>query len=251
MELYQTNLLLNPPPPPPPPFFPHALFQIPESVDINSSAKPVPVLIEERRYQDYKRKIWTFKCNPPTLIIIQDTTAQELDFVKCLLRSTMNDVINFDTVEVSRIWNRKLYSKFSRKQKSFRNGNDPKVMFRGTQRTPTIYTYTAQDGYGHPANSDFGDGIYFAEDAKYAAKYAYEDKKTGKKELTLALILSGDTNTEGNIDYINPKTHRPYDSCMKNKICSIDEGLTSICCATRHVDQSYPLYIIKYTEVTR
>lgn len=206
----------------------HALvqtFDLPESVNITSGKNNI--VRKERRIYAFVR----LKKQRNSPARRTKVTKEEREYVKHRLRSITN--INLDSVVVDQNWNPELYCKYMKIRKSLINCSttlNEKIMFRGTK--PTSTDYTANNGYTAPAVSSFGEGFYFAMDANYAATYAFKNEVTNEKELTLALIITGDPN-----------------SVMRNKTCSTDPTKESICCAIKDQNQAYPLYLIRYKTV--
>ena len=222
----------------------HALvqtFDLPESVNITRGKNNI--VRKERRIYAYVRRLKQH--NSPARRT--QATEKESEYVKHCLRSTI-DNINLDSVVVYRNWNPRLYCKYMKIRKSLINCNttlNEKIMFRGTNRTST--DYTANNGYTAPAVSCFGEGFYFAMDANYAAMYAHIKKETNEEELTLALIITGKSDSDGPL----PEDTNPaqFHSVMRKKSCSTDFSKESICCAIKDQNQSYPLYLIRYKTV--
>lgn len=185
---------------------------------------------------------------------LQEVSKEECDYVVDLLKRTMPHA-NIRTV--SYLGNRTQKQQYLRRRASMELSCDlnETLMFRGTWRTPT--KDIAEYGYVKTSGR-WGHGWYFSDSARYAARYAYENtnrtESTSEKELTLALLITGDSykyNSDNhNAFNKHPKnaiTERRYHSCLGNKTSHL-EKITGYCCVVFNSDQIYPLYSITYSE---
>lgn len=103
-------------------------------------------------------------------------------------------IIRFSRVELIKTYDLKLpLARNVHENKEFRNSIEyEKLLWHGTGGThPDIILKGGwKINYAGDKNL-WGRGTYFASDAAYSAGYAYQDKKTGHKQLFLAKVITG------------------------------------------------------------
>lgn len=157
----------------------------------------------------------------------------------------ITEIIRFQNLLVYQ----KYYGNISRCLNSQNVVEHEHFLFHGTRNVPARNVAISQEGFDVRLANDqclFGPAAYFAEDASYSDKFAYENN--GVKEIIVASVLTGDTFNYGTMS--NPSLKQPPINIDTNKryhsITAMVNGSRIYAVFNSH--QSCPRYIVKYSK---
>ncbi|XP_056352653.1 protein mono-ADP-ribosyltransferase PARP14-like isoform X2 [Oenanthe melanoleuca] len=151
------------------------------------------------KYEDMQSielpKEWTDMQNEQVKVVELKPSHPEYKTVEKKFKTTCADL----TIEkIERIQNRILWQTYQLKKKSIceknKNQNNEKLLFHGTAAPSlmSINSYGFNRGFAGKNAAFFGDGTYFAVNARYSAQGIYSvPDVNGKKHMYLARVLTG------------------------------------------------------------
>jgi len=189
---------------------------------------------------------------------IQTHTCQLFDVDKLseeyttITNSVHNTLPNVSIMSIKRVQNILIYRKYANEiSKISFDGEisvNEKFLFHGTRNLQPGTIITSQEGFDTRLSGNqnlWGPGAYFAEDAKYADRFAYRGTN-GSKQLIIASVVLGRCFEYGKL--CNPALRQPpMDIETKRRFNSVS-GITknSTVYSVYNSAQSCPRYIIKY-----
>jgi hypothetical protein len=123
----------------------------------------------------------------------------EWDRVLARVITAMDHPHSTRLVKVLRVQNRYLWDCYCDQRKrlqQLRGVADVREewLWHGTSKLNPKLVFNGEEGFDHRFSRDglFGKGAYFAEDARYSAKYSYDVRPAGNHQLLLAQVLVGE-----------------------------------------------------------
>ena len=164
---------------------------------------------------------------------------------------------NSEIISIKRIQNKWLWEKYAQTKKRMYQKNsgeiNEKELWHGSRRNAESI-YDSEEGFDMRFSSDgmWGRANYFATDARYSVKYAYQ-RDDGTKELLLARVLTGDSydSLPNRKLTMPPEKPTPPNSKIKLKQVRYDSvtGTTNNCriYMTYSNERAYPAYLVQFS----
>ena len=164
---------------------------------------------------------------------------------------------NSEIISIKRIQNKWLWEKYAQTKKRMYQKNSGEVnekeLWHGSRRNAESI-YDSEEGFDMRFSSDgmWGRANYFATDARYSVKYAYQ-RDDGTKELLLARVLTGDSYDSLSNKKLTmpPEKPIPPNSKIKLKQVRYDSvtGITNNCriYMTYSNERAYPAYLVQFS----
>jgi hypothetical protein len=164
---------------------------------------------------------------------------------------------NSEIISIKRIQNKWLWEKYAQTKKRMYQKNSGEVnekeLWHGSRRNAESI-YDSEEGFDMRFSSDgmWGRANYFATDARYSVKYAYQ-RDNGTKELLLARVLTGDSFYSSPDKHLTmpPEKITPPSSKIKLKQVRYDSvtGITNNCRVymTYSNERAYPAYLVQFS----
>lgn len=179
-----------------------------------------------------------------------NVSMEVVNYLKGLFNKTMP---NIDIFDVKYIVNQEMLTRYvncaARIKNKYADRYKEKLMFRGTSMSSPESMTRNSIGYGQNTKGSWGHGYYFTEDAIHADLYAYEPLDTQKRELTFALVITGncyDVSPEETPPKEDPVRHEAYDSYAGKRKSSKDAKVTSNSCVVFDIAQTCPVISFSY-----
>lgn len=180
---------------------------------------------------------------------------QEWKDVDSQFKATLSEarITSLERIQNRWLWDSYMVSKsrLYRKNKS-RSKINEKRLFHGTSQTAPEKIYKSEKGFDFRYGNRglWGKGAYFAVNASYSDKYAY--KHGGKKQILLALVLTGESTTCPQNNSMTTPPTKP--NSMQDENMFVDENYDSVRGHTGGSeiyvvydhDKAYPAYLITY-----
>ena len=156
---------------------------------------------------------------------------------------------------VQRIQNTWLWERYVQHKKRLHTKNNGMVnemdLFHGTRNNDPKLIYEGEDGFDmrYSAQGMWGMANYFAMNASYSHNYAHVNTATGKREMFLVKVLTGDSYRCAPNHSLRMPPHKPSTGCgqLRTKYDTVT-GITNDCQVfmTYDNEKAYPAYLIQY-----
>ena len=164
---------------------------------------------------------------------------------------------NSEIISIKRIQNKWLWEKYAQTKKRMYQKNsgeiNEKELWHGSRRNAESI-YDSEEGFDMRFSSDgmWGRANYFATDARYSVKYAFQ-RDDGTKELLLARVLTGDSYDSLPNKKLTMPPEKPTLSGSKIKLKQVRydsvTGITNNCRVymTYSNERAYPAYLVQFS----
>eukprot|EP00731_Ephydatia_muelleri_P023417 Em0015g1000a len=165
-------------------------------------------------------------------------------------------VLEGSTISVEKtIRNTWLWERYVQHKKRLHTKNNGVVnemdLFHGTRNNDPKLIYESEDGFDmrYSAQGMWGMANYFAVNASYSHNYAHVNTATGKREMFLVNVLTGDSYRCASNHSLRMPPHKPSTGCgqLRTKYDTVT-GFTNDCQVfmTYDNEKAYPAYLIQY-----
>ena len=198
---------------------------------------------------------WEAQTNTSQLFKL-DKYSREWIRVTSKFKETMSDA---DILSVQRIQNKWLWKRYCQHKDRIHEKNDgmvnEKELWHGSRKSSSDNIYNSEEGFDMRFSSEglWGQANYFAEEASYSDKYAFQSAD-GTKELLLAKVLTGDSfesapNKSLRMPPEKPSSLKTGNVQLKQLRYDSVAGTTCNCRVymTYSNDKAYPAYLISYS----
>ena len=192
---------------------------------------------------------WTPQCESGLTPI--DRSSKEWVQIKDRVHHTLKEanIINIQQIHNKWLWDVYAQSRFRLSTKNDGCTNE-KLLFHGSRQTRPEQIYNSEKGFDFRFSNQglWGEGAYFAVNAQYSDRYAYEPS-SGRRQFFLARVLTGESYSCGEDRSLKKPPLKERNKMFTDERYDSVHGKTGgsdIYVVYEH-DKAYPAYLITYT----
>ena len=182
-----------------------------------------------------------------------DRSSKEWVQIKDRVHHTLKEANIIDIQQIHNKWLWDAYAQ-SRLRLSAKNGGitniNEMLLFHGTRQTRPEQIYNSEKGFDFRFSNQglWGEGAYFAVNAQYSDRYAYEPS-SGRRQFFLAMVLTGESYSCGEDRSLKKPPLKERNKMFTDERYDSVHGKTGgsdIYVVYEH-DKAYPAYLITYS----